>query len=327
MGIDNYNAIGGVETMMSARFTPWHGLSDFKIRTEERVISGSKAMDLGGIKWGVSERLLSDIINNPLAEEHKMRVRDTDGAILGIGSPRYGLIQNDSLAQLSDAIIQFRPDAHIESCGALFHGKVVWMLIALDDQVRTFGRNGDEKQFRYMLVYTSHDGSKPFAVRFTNVRVECMNTFSMAMGKASQMVHTIRHTSNAAQYIYEAENAVKAAVQTFDLLDLEIEQLLTTKMSPTQTLSLFKKVMGERPDEKGRALTMWDNTFDAIVAEFKADHNDNIRGTAWSAVMAVNGYELWGQTVRGQKREEKQFKALLDGKYPMTEKALVLASV
>jgi phage/plasmid-like protein (TIGR03299 family) len=323
MGIDNYNTIGGVETMMSARFTPWHGLSEFKIRTEDRITSGDKALNLGGINWRVNERLLSDILPNPLANEHKMRIRESDGAILGIGSPRYGLIQNDALAQLSDAIIQFRPDAHIESCGALFHGKVTWMLIALDDEVRTFA-NGDEKQFRYMLVYTSHDGSKPFAVRFTNVRVECMNTFSMAMGKANQMVHTIRHTSNAAQYIYEAENAVKAAVQTFDLLDIEIERLLMAEMSQRETVDLFKKVMGDRPDEKGRAMTLWDNTFDAIVAEFKADHNDNIRGTAWGAVMAVNGYELWGQTVRGQKREEKQFKALLDGKYPLTEKALAL---
>lgn len=323
MGIDNYNTIGGVESMMSARFTPWHGLSDFKVRTEERVTNATKALGLGGIDWKVSERLLSDIINNPLADEHKMRIRDTDGAILGIGSPRYGLIQNDAMARLSEAIIQFRPDAHIESCGALFHGKVTWMLIALDDEVRTFA-GGDEKQFRYMLVYTSHDGSKPFAVRFTNVRVECMNTFSMAMGKANQMVHTVRHTSNALQYVYEAEQAVKQAVQTFDLLDLEIERLLMQEMSPAETAGLFKKVIGERPDEKGRSQTMWENTLDSIVAELKADHNDNIRGTAWGAVMAVNGYELWGQTVRGQKREEKQFKALLDGKYPLTERALAL---
>ena len=321
MGIDQYNTIGGVETMMSARFTPWHGLSDFKVRTEERVTDANYALGLGGINWKVSERLLSDIIPNPLAEEHKMRVRDTDGAILGIGSPRYGLIQNDALASLSSAIVQFRPDAHIESCGALFHGKVVWMLIALDDEVRSFS-NGDEKQFRYMLVYTSHDGSKPFAVRFTNVRVECMNTFSMAMGRASQMVHTVRHTSNALQYVKEAEDAVKAAVQTFDLLDMEIERLLSAELDQKATMNVFKTVLGDRPDEKGRALTMWDNAFDSIVAEFKADHNDNIRGTAWGAVMAVNGYELWGQTVRGQKREEKQFKALLDGKYPLTQKVL-----
>jgi len=321
MGIDQYNTIGGVETMMSARFTPWHGLSDFKVRTEERVTDANYALGLGGINWKVSERLLSDIIPNPLAEEHKMRVRDTDGAILGIGSPRYGLIQNDALASLSSAIVQFRPDAHIESCGALFHGKVVWMLIALDDEVRSFS-NGDEKQFRYMLVYTSHDGSKPFAVRFTNVRVECMNTFSMAMGRASQMVHTVRHTSNALQYVKEAEDAVKAAVQTFDLLDMEIERLLSAELDQKATMNVFKTVLGDRPDEKGRALTMWDNAFDSIVAEFKADPNDNIRGTAWVAVMAVNGYELWGQTVRGQKREEKQFKALLDGKYPLTQKVL-----
>lgn len=320
MGIDNYNVIGGVESMMSARFTPWHGLSEFKIRTEDRITSGDHAMNLGGIDWQVNELLLSDVINNPLADEHKMRVRATDGAILGVGSPRYGLIQNDSLAHLADAIIQMRPDAHIESCGSLFHGKVTWMLVALDDQVRSFSA-GDEKQFRYLLVYTSHDGSQPFAVRFTNVRVECMNTFSMAMGRASQMVHKIRHTSNAMQYVKQAEDAVRAAVQTFDLLDLEIERLLTMEMGKTESRQVFTKVLGERPDE-GRGKTLWENAFDAIVAEYNADHNDNIRGTAWGTFMAVNGYELWGQSVRGQSRSEKQFRLLLDGKYPLTERTL-----
>lgn len=324
MGIDQYNVIGGVESMMSARFTPWHGLSDMKVRVDQRITSATEALTLGGIDWQVEERLLSDILPNPLADEHKLRIRTTDGAILGVGSPRYGLIQNDEMGRLADAIIQHRPDAHIESCGALFHGKTVWMLVRLDDEVKAYHNNA-ETQYRYLLVYTSHDSSRPFAVRFTNVRVECMNTMSMAVGKASELVHTVRHTSNASQLLAEAGLAVKAAVQTFDLLDLEIEQLLATPMNRATTYSTFRNVLGECPDE-GRGKTMWESRWDGIVSEWQADHNANIANTAWGAVMAVNGWELWGQTARGQTKQEKQFRHLLDGKYPLTERALTLVS-
>jgi phage/plasmid-like protein (TIGR03299 family) len=321
MGIDKYNRLGGVETMVASRFTPWHGLGTV---TQDRLTDAFDAARMAGIDWQVNEIMLSDIIPNPLADEHKLRVRATDGAILGVGSPRYGLIQNESIARLAQEIINFRPDAHIEATGALFHGKVVWCLIALDDEAASL--SGGEKMFRYLLVYTSHDGSKPFAVRFTNVRVQCMNTMSMAMGKANELLHTVRHTSNALAYVKEAEDSVKAAVQTFDLMDMEIEALLAAEMPKAQAMGMFKQILGEPTDSK-RGQTLWEAAFDGIVNEYNADFNANIKGTAWGAVMAVNGYELWSQNARGQTKGEKQFKHLLDGRYPLTAKAFDLAAV
>lgn len=324
MGIDQYGRLGGVETSINSRFTPWMGLSDMIVRTDDRLVDAFEAHRLARIDWKVEEKLLSSIINNPLADEHKLRIRSTDGAILGVGSPKYGLIQNDSVAYLAQAVINFRPDAHVESAGSLFNGKVVWCLIALDDEAKSWA-GGSEKHFRYLLIYTSHDGSKPFAVRFTNVRVQCWNTFSMAMGKANEMLHTVRHTSNALQYVYEAEQSVKAAVETFDLLDLEIEALLSQSMSKPRAMSVFKAVLGEPTDSK-RGQTLWDSAFDGIVSEWTADFNSEIRDTAWGAVMAVNGYELHRQGARGQTNQEKQFKHLLAGQYPLTTKAFAAVS-
>lgn len=323
MGTDKYGVIGGVDSMMSARFTPWHGLSDMKVRVDERVTDVDYAFTLGQIEWTISEHLLSEFTDLGLADEHKLIVRDDTRDILGIGSDRYGLIQNDVLKLLVRPVLEFRPDAHIESCGGLFKGKVVWALVRLDDETKAFGKGGDERQYRYLLFYTSHDGSKPLAVRFTNVRVECMNTFSMAFGRASQLVQTIRHTTNATQYAVQAESALKQALETFDLLDMEIETLLAREHSKSDSMTTFKTILGDRPDE-GRARTMWDKQFDGIVDEWNADHNQNIRGTAWGTVMAVNGYELWGQSARGQTVAEKQMKHLLDGRYKLTEKALAL---
>lgn len=322
MGIDQYNVLGGVETSVNARFTPWFGLRDGITVTEYRLTDANEATRLAGLDWQVDEVSLKDIYDRPLADEHKLRVRSSDGAVLGVGSPRYGVIQNSEAERMAEAILGIRPDAHIESAGALFHGKVVWFLVRLDDETKSF-RDGDT-HYRYMLIYTSHDGTRPFAVRFTNVRVQCMNTFSLAIGKASELVHTIRHTSNAKDYVTEAIAATQAAMATFDLMDLEIERLLTTEMSKPYALAAFGKVLGERKEDPGRSQTMWDNAFHAIVNEWNADYNDDIRGTAWGTVMAVNGYELWDRTVRGRTRPEAQMAALLGGDYALTAKALTL---
>lgn len=325
MGIDQYGVIGGVDSMVSARFTPWHGLSDMKIRVDERLTDVDRAFTLAGIDWTISEHSLAEFTDLELADEHKIVVRDDNRSILGVGSSKYGLIQNDVLKHLLRPVLDFRPDAHIESAGALFKGKVVWALVRLDDEQKTFGRNGDENMYRYLLFYTSHDGSKPLAVRFTNVRVECMNTMSMAIGNASQLVRTIRHTTNATHYAIEAIDAVKSAVEQFDLLDLEIEQLLNTPLNSAGVNNVFKGVLGERPDE-GKRLTMWTKAHDGMHDEWNQSFNSNIKYSAWGAVMAVNGYELWSQTARGQSVAQKQFRHLLDGRYDLTSKALALVA-
>lgn len=315
--------LGGVESMAS-RFVPWHGLSETKVLVEHQMVDVDEAFTLAGLNWTVREESLAKFMpSHPLADEHKLVIREDNDAILGIGSSRYGLIQQSVMKLLVRPILEFRPDAHIEALGALFEGKVVWCLVRLDDEAVSFGSGGTEQHFRYLLFYTSHDGSKPLACRFTNVRVECMNTFSMAFGKASQLVQTIRHTSNATQYAIQAQQAVKAAITTFGLMDMEIAALLTQPMALVEALETFQKVLGERPDT-GRALTMWDKAYDGIIAEYDADFNANIRNSAWGAVMAVNGYELWGQTARGQSTAQKQMRHLLDGQYKMTTKALTL---
>ena len=323
MGTDKYNRIGGVETSVSARFVPWMGLSDTRVYTDQRLTNAHEAAALAGINWTVSSHNLSEFLPNPLADETNLVVRDTDGAILGVASDRYAVIQNEEVANMSQAIIEFRPDAHIESAGALFNGKVIWHLVALDDEVTHL--SGGDEHFRYMFVYTSHDGSRPFAIRFTNVRVQCMNTFSMALGKGNTLLHKVRHTRNALDYVREAHESVKAAIQTFDEWDIEMERLINTPQTRSEFYSTIKSVLGEPSDSKA-GMTRWDNTFDAIVTEYEKDFNSGIKGTAWGTVMAVNGWELHAQTARGQSIQQKQMVHLLDGKMPFTAKALLAVS-
>lgn len=347
MGIDQYNVLGGVDSMVSVRFTPWHR-TNFQ-RVEHLIRSAHEAMVLGGIDWQVErtplfvptgiaaaimdpeyhldvddlsvEELRGIVKSLRHADEHTAVVRGDNGFVLGVHSSAYGLLQNDQIEQLAQAVLDVRPDAHIESAGALYKGKVVWVLVRLQDEDVAFGE-GYEKLQRYVLVYKSHDGSHPLVVRATNVRVECMNTFAMAT-KGQKAFVRVKHTKNAEDYATVARDSLKFAVANFRSMEKEIEQLLNKPISSIGDFA--KKVLGEKKADEGRGATLWDQRFNAIVAEYHADHNANVLGTAWGAVMAVNGYELWAQGTRGQGRADAQFARLLGDNFDLTDKARGLA--
>jgi Domain of unknown function (DUF932) len=219
------------------------------------------------------------------------------------------------------------PGACIESSGALYDpGKVVWMLVRLPDATVRFGTDGSEMHERYVLISTSHNGTRALIVQPTDVRVECMNTISIAWGR-SKAEHTVRHTGSAEQYLAEARAALSMTKATYDEMDATIKRLLDTEMDDADFLVDFApRIIGERPEEEGRGLTNWGNRFDLLSGYWDADHNEAITGTAWGAVSVVNELEMWGVTPRGQSIESRQMGMLLRADYPLTRKALALVN-
>jgi hypothetical protein len=141
-----------------------------------------------------------------------------------------------------------------------------------------------------------------FTVRPTNVRVQCMNTISMAW-QGNKAEHVVRHTTNAASYLDEAQRAMKLSMSNLDAMDAEIAQLLNTPLPALDFGRAFvPTLLGPAPTEQGRSLTTWESKADAITQLYFADHNEAITGTAWGAVNAVNEYERGGAGTRGQER-------------------------
>ena len=320
---------GGITTMMS-RFKPWH-FSYNKDRialTELTIGSGRQALTMARVDWEVNKVSLADYMPDVEgAEDYSLIMRGDKLALVGVNGPDYEPIQNHSVADLADAVIEVCPGANIESAGGLYEpGKVVWVLVRLPDSTVRFGTDGSEMHERYVLISTSHDGSMALTVRPTDVRVECMNTISMAW-RGNKAEHVVRHTANAADYLAEAHSALQVSMKNMSAMDLEIQTLLNTELSEMDFSRQFlPKLMGERPEGEGRAVTTWDNKVGQVLDLYFADHNEAITGTAWGAVNAVNEYEEWGKGTRGQERWESQFKRLLTGNYDLTKKALHLVS-
>jgi phage/plasmid-like protein (TIGR03299 family) len=237
-----------------------------------------------------------------------------------MAKPGYGVIDNGVPADLCDALIEVVPGATIESAGSLYTpGKVVWFLVRLPDS-KVFGTDGGETHERYVMITTSHDGSSALTIRPTNVRVQCMNTHTAAFGNAS--MYTIKHTTNALDYVEEARKAIQFTYANADAFDAEVQRLLDESLAADDFANfVIPEVIDSRPQDAGRSQTVWDQKFAGIVEFYNADHNEAIRGTAWGAVQAVNEFETWAIKPRGRELWEAQFTKLLNNDYPMTKTA------
>jgi phage/plasmid-like protein (TIGR03299 family) len=325
MGIDQYGTVGGVDSMMSVRFTPWHGVSDMKKRVEFNIESGRQALTIAGIDWEVAKTSLGEFMPGAdLADEHCVVTRKDNGAVLGVHRASYQEIQNTALADVADGVILARPGAFVESAGGLFKGKVTWALVRLPDSTVYFGSDGAERHERYILVSTSHDGSYGFTIRPTDVRVECMNTISMAW-RGNSAMYKVRHTTNALDYVSEAQQGLAVSLANWEGFDQEIKRLLDTPLDTGEFLTSFvPHIIGERPADEGRSLTAWDEKFTGIVEAYHEDHNEAIVDTAWGAVNAFNEFEVWATKVRSKSLAEAQMVRVLTEDFPLTRQALAL---
>ena len=78
-----------VESMMYVREKPWHGLGT---RVEEAPNSAD-ALRMAGLDWNVVQRNIQ-VCGGAKIQNYKANVRDSDGAVLGVVSERYKIVQN-----------------------------------------------------------------------------------------------------------------------------------------------------------------------------------------------------------------------------------------
>ena len=183
-----------LESMFYVRETPWHGLG---MRVEEAPNS-KEALVSAGLDWKVQQRPIytADFVcasgNVYTSEEqiipnYKANVRDMDGAVLGVVTDRYKIVQNEEAFAFTDALIG--EGVRYETAGSLQGGRRVWILGKLPENYII----GGERIEPYMVFSNSHDGTAAIKVAMTPIRVVCQNTLNLAMKEAKRSWST-KHT-------------------------------------------------------------------------------------------------------------------------------------
>jgi hypothetical protein len=277
----------------------------------------NEALERAGLNYTINSVPLSQLSDAKYANKFYAAVRSTDGAMLGVNSSRFHHFQPSLLGDFAEAIIKIRPDAYINLGGQSLDERTQFLGVCLDESpVRTPGGDG---RYRNILMYNGTNGNRVFGGHAVTLEMRCMNMFRALLKDGSQLF-SLGHNFSSRLLIPTAIEAVQNAVKLYDEMDIEIERLLSIKVA--QPVELLGQIAGVRPDE-GRALTEWEKRFDALVAEYKADYNTNLRGTAWGIVMASEGADEHRSRVRGN-RDLQRVNRMLTGNYPLTTRALAL---
>lgn len=190
----------------------------------------------------------------------------------------------------------------------------------------------DHKVFSTFPIMTGWGGTAKLAIMGSSVVPNCTNQFPSLISDAVKLI-SLRHSGNFLEKLHTARIALRDQLEATRLWDDEIQRLFDTPF-PSIT-PMVDHVLGDRPAEflptddggerRNRAYTNWENRRQAIRAEWDKDFNTDIQGTAFGAVMAVQGafqHQPWSNTVTAS----KQMLALADNKMPEARRAFALVA-
>jgi phage/plasmid-like protein (TIGR03299 family) len=166
--------------------------------------------------------------------------RTDNGKTLSVMAETYTPIQNEVLIRIAEALHE---DTSMDAVCVLADGKRVTFT------ARVRGAEGDvvpgDQVQQYLIACTSHDGSIPFQLLFSPVRVVCQNTLSAALGLAASQRQSngsisVRHTKNADALIRRLPELVDVRRRQFLGGLEELKQMAATPCSMTQ----FRQYIG-----------------------------------------------------------------------------------
>ena len=278
----------------------WHRLGV----VVDGTLPAREAFRLAEADFSVAARPVFDADMQPIAGYQAITRLDS-GRTLSVMAESYTPIQNEALIRIAEALHE---DTSMDAVCVLADGKRVSFTAQI------LGAEGDvvpgDSVQQYLIGCTSHDGSIPFQLLFSPIRVVCQNTLSAALGLASRPHQKdnsirIRHTKNADALIQRLPELVDIRRRQFHGGLTELKQMALTPCSDAQFRQYITDVFADqlsgsindvRGDQRSARpkiledLPGWSSLRrkfqgEAIGSDLRACH-----GTSWAAYQAVTEY-------------------------------------
>lgn len=297
-----------VESMFSAGRPSWHGHNDLNV---EEKVKWQEALTLSRTDWRVFKAPLYALVNEsefkqgadpvyapvPTSDSWAI-VRDNDLAPLGTVGSRFVPIQNDEEAKFASEIVD-TGEANFITGGALGHGNIVWYCLELPKEILIGGMSSETTKL-YLSVVNRHDGKGAFKAIVSPTKIECQNTMTMAF-RTARSSFSIRHTANAELRMQQAREALQVSYAYADEFEKEMNALLNEAASKKTLVSTVEDIWGERPEDKGRSQSRWDNRVEEIEWVWANSPNivDDVKNTRYGVLNAFTEWGQWGRNFRG----------------------------
>jgi len=282
-----------VETMAYAKSggLPWHGLGE----PVTNKLTPEAMLKVAKIDWTVSKR---PVFWDPKGDgkmvkidDKELLVRDTDQHPLSMVGANWKPVQN---LQAVDFMTKFVKEAkmEMETMGSLWYGKYIWALARIKKS--DFAIQKDELR-TYILLCSPHVLGHALSISYTNVRVVCWNTLTMALGSslkgkgkhAFNNPHSIEFTDDVKA---QAAEALGLAVKQTEEFKQVVAMLAKKKAAEDKVEAYFANVMQYDPEKakkEGRPEPRIINKFREALVHAPGQDLNTAKGTWWGALNAV----------------------------------------
>lgn len=280
---------------------PWWGNrddapSDALFLAEGQRLTGKDMQPAAGLDWTVRTepvyfyRKVADTADGPVSEpvevpDQRAIVRNGDEKVLGSATKSYTPIQNGVLFEAIDTALTLT-DAHYETAGSLYGGKMVWALAKVDSE---FYIRGDGSPYQdFILGLTGHDGRHALVLGATPVRVWCGNTAAMAIeGMTGKYI--IRHTANAEKRLEDVKVALEVRGKYLDTYKEAMDALTQRPMTLAEVEAFTEVLLPVNPDVD-RPFKTLQMRADIVGLFTSSDNLREVPETAYRALQATMEY-------------------------------------
>lgn len=262
-----------VESMVSVREIPWHGLGEI---VEDKLTAG-EALKAARLNWKVSKEPLFVQTGEQYVEiEDRFAIqRSSDKKVLGVVGKPFNPLQNAQAFDFMDALVD-SGDAKYETAGSLRGGRWVFLTMKVPEGIKISGKDPVDL---YLALFNAHDGTKAITGMVTPIRVVCVNTLMAALGSAPHK-WTVRHVGSLDGKLAEARRQLELTFDYGKAFEAEMDKLAQQSFTDSQFEQLVK------------GLKINDKTAAGLLANW--EHSETIdRANKWDALNAVGEYFDW----------------------------------
>lgn len=281
-----------VETMMSVREVPWHGIGTIV----DDKLTAAEALTAAGLDWEVNLEPVFVRYDDDLGadayrelEGRKAITRNTDGEVFEIVSDTYGVIQNRDAFGFFDSVVE-SGEAKYETAGALKGGRQIFLTANVPTEMLI---GGEDKIDWYLAMASSHDRSLALTAMITPIRVVCKNTLNFALSAATQR-WTLKHQGDNLDAQIEAAQSALGLVSQYQN---EFEAIANTLLEVNFELADFEQMVRKVYPHKDKGRFSPEQYSLIGVFESSDTLSDRVRHTAWGALNACREWDDWGKRV------------------------------
>lgn len=269
-----------IETMAYNGELPWHGLG-FLVGDD---LTPQEMCKAAGVDWTVSKHEAYVKLPEETLINMSALVRDSDHKVLDVIGNDWNPVQNlDAFDFFSDFIKSGNMKMH--TAGSLQGGRMVWALAKINDQSADLF-NGDHID-SYLLFSNPHKYGHSIDVRFTPIRVVCMNTLTLSLSdKETKMVKL----SHAKKFNKDEVTAMlKIAAMKLDKYKEMASFLGSKKYSDTSVARYFSEVFPvvSQKDEPRKDFSLNATKALAVLKSESQPGAEFAKGTYWQAFNTV----------------------------------------